>query len=206
MPIISSEKKCSIIDCDRPNRCRGMCDRHYRRALSNGEIELIQKKYKNAEIAMQERTVWSDGCLIWTGARDPRGYGNLQIKGVRTYAHRFAYQMAYGDIPSGMYVDHLCHNPSCCNPEHLRLANHAENIRNRRGSTRNSKSGVRGVVWDLRRGKWVAQVSMLEKTYRQRHESMAEAIADVERVRELWFGRFAGKPINYTAPAERPQL
>lgn len=33
-----------------------------------------------------------------------------------------------GPLPDGMDVMHLCHNRSCCNPNHLALGSRAENM------------------------------------------------------------------------------
>lgn len=35
--------------------------------------------------------------------------------------HRFIYRAHYGEIPSGLEVDHICGIRLCCNPDHLRL-------------------------------------------------------------------------------------
>lgn len=35
-------------------------------------------------------------------------------------AHRFAWILAHGPIPAGMYIDHICRVRSCVNPDHLR--------------------------------------------------------------------------------------
>jgi hypothetical protein len=50
----------------------------------------------------------------------PNGNGYFRLR-TRTgkYAHRAAYEEAYGPIPNGLVIDHLCRNKQCSNPEHL---------------------------------------------------------------------------------------
>ena len=44
------------------------------------------------------------------------------------YAHRFAYELAYGPIPEGLELDHLCRNASCVRPTHLEAVTHQVNM------------------------------------------------------------------------------
>lgn len=66
-----------------------------------------------------------DACWPWQGPRFRAGYGR---SGHHGYAHRAAYENAHGPIPPGMVVRHRCDNPPCCNPAHLVLGTHAENM------------------------------------------------------------------------------
>ena len=65
-----------------------------------------------------------NGCWEWQGAKTKQGYGTMW----GTTAHRIAYSLSTGPIPEGMVVMHTCDNPSCCNPEHLRVGSQQENL------------------------------------------------------------------------------
>jgi hypothetical protein len=78
------------------------------------------------------------GCVPWTGHRDRDGYGQFWMGGRAHWAHRVAYAIHHGSIPEGLTVDHVCLNPSCCNPAHLRLLTHGEN-----GADANRRTGGR---------------------------------------------------------------
>ena len=69
-----------------------------------------------------------NGCLEWQGARLPKGYGAFRTKGKRWYVHRYAWTVAYGDIPAGEQVCHACDNPPCCEPTHLFLGTQHDNL------------------------------------------------------------------------------
>ena len=69
------------------------------------------------------------GCWEWSGAKVQQGYGLIKRKdGAQLRAHRVAYELAYGEIPAGMFVCHRCDNPRCIRPSHLFLGNHDENM------------------------------------------------------------------------------
>lgn len=74
-----------------------------------------------------ERT---ESCWLWTAAVDPMGYGRFYVSPGRTgLAHRVAYELVVGPIPSGLVLDHLCRTPACVNPAHLEPVTLAENLR-----------------------------------------------------------------------------
>ena len=61
-------------------------------------------------------------CLIFTGhiAENGRGRFNIDGRGVKqVYAHRFAYEQAFGRVPNGHHVVQTCDNLACCEATHL---------------------------------------------------------------------------------------
>jgi hypothetical protein len=67
------------------------------------------------------------GCWEWQGTRHPQGYGRLWAQGKRVSSHILAYQIYKGQT-EGLDVCHHCDNPPCCNPDHLFLGTHQDNM------------------------------------------------------------------------------
>lgn len=71
----------------------------------------------------------SEGCVLWPGALNSRGYGCVTNgRGGSVLAHRRSYEMHVGPIPEGLTIDHLCRNKLCINPAHLEPVTVAENL------------------------------------------------------------------------------
>jgi len=71
----------------------------------------------------------TDGCWIWRGSITRYGYGQFAVTAHKTArAHRFAYELWVGSIPSGLVLDHLCRNRACVHPDHLEPVTHRENL------------------------------------------------------------------------------
>jgi hypothetical protein len=66
------------------------------------------------------------GCQIWRGAT-VNGYGSLRYQGGHQQAHRLAWSLKNGPIPTGMVLCHRCNVRRCVNPDHLVLGTRADN-------------------------------------------------------------------------------
>jgi hypothetical protein len=67
------------------------------------------------------------GCLEWTAAHLPEGYGLFWHLGKSVQAHRFAFERDNGPIPDGLIVRHSCDNPTCVRSGHLLTGTRADN-------------------------------------------------------------------------------
>lgn len=96
---------------------------------------MVEQKYIDRFWAKVDKTSNSNGCWIWTGSRDGKGYG-LAVGVVRKHfgtqlAHRISAKLAGMNIndKDKPLVRHLCHNPLCVNSLHLKTGTYAENSR-----------------------------------------------------------------------------
>lgn len=110
---------------------------------------------------------YSDGILRWkislgsvsagtlAGYRGAGGYIIVKINGKNAYAHRIVYEMHNGDIPNGLEIDHINGIRHDNRIENLRAVSKSVNQLNK-AKQGNNTSGVTGVCWHTRTGKWQA--------------------------------------------------
>lgn len=84
-----------------------------------------------------------NGCWLYTGFRKWDGYGWLarSINGAKTKymtAHRYSWILTYGEPPKGMHIRHKCDTPACCNPAHLELGTHTQNMQDAKARRRHA--------------------------------------------------------------------
>lgn len=133
-----------------------------------------------SEAALTPERFWSRvdksnaaGCWPWMGPRDIRGYGSWGASHHRQRgsAHRRAWELTHGPIPEAMVIMHLCDNPPCCRPDHLRPGTHADNHADRmaKGRTRNGHGapyarGQEGIMYfrEVIAGVWIPIIVIQE--------------------------------------------
>lgn len=95
----------------------------------NNTKERFQKKVKIDIVT---------GCHLWTGT-PLSGYGVFTADGVTYKAHRLAYILYKGAIPTKLLVCHSCDNRLCVNPDHLFLGTIQDNMDDRNNKGRQAR-------------------------------------------------------------------
>lgn len=91
-----------------------------------------------------------DGCWVWTGGLDTKGYGNFNVEGTTRRASKVAYEMAHGVSTLGVHVLHRCDNRRCVRPDHLFLGTNADNVADKVAKGRQAMKLSPDAVRDLR--------------------------------------------------------
>lgn len=124
--------------------------------LDDEDYERIEKDFKN---------------LKWTVTKNRnKFYVQKRVNGKNVYLHRYIM-----NCPKGKYVDHINHNTLDNRKENLRITTNANNLRN--GEIRvNNKTGVKGVYFDNKRNKYVANIKVNYKgIFLGRFDTLEEA-------------------------------
>lgn len=112
-------------------------------------------------------------CWLWLSHVTRNGYGETSRNYQRWGAHRLAWTLVNGEIPSEMFVCHTCDNPRCVNPSHLFLGTARDNARDRERKGRGAD--VRG---ELNAGAKLSE-ARVKSIRRQREKGVP--IADLAR-------------------------
>ncbi len=119
---------CVVAGCDKTHQAHGFCNKHYRRLKKHGDPLAIRPNALPPAARFWNKVEKTRTCWLWQGSIfQGKKYGQFRADGKNWRAHRFAYQLLRGPIPSGLVLDHLCRNPRCVNPKHLEPVTAAEN-------------------------------------------------------------------------------
>lgn len=88
----------------------------------------MNEEIANAFNRIKKRVEHRDGCWLWPGSRTKDGYGQIRVGNAIRAVHRVTYEARNGPIPRGMVVRHRCDVRECCNPDHLEVGTHEDNV------------------------------------------------------------------------------
>lgn len=132
------------------------------------------------------------GLFTWlTGQRQNKiaghshGYVRISIKNRLYCAHRLAWLYIYGEWPK-KELDHINRIKNDNRIVNLRESTRSENAQNVIAHKDNA-SGVRGILWDKSRCKWVAELTIDGKlVFKQRFNSKEEAATARKQAEEQY--------------------
>lgn len=122
--------------------------------LTKKGLSRIRPDSEWRKVLMQRSREAANGCRVWIGATNAKGYGVMTVAGKRCLASRLAYRLFVGEIAEGLNVLHRCDNPPCIAADHLFLGTIADNSRDMavkgRGTGKLSPEQVKAIRADPR--------------------------------------------------------
>jgi hypothetical protein len=82
----------------------------------------------------------NSGCWLWEGTILKSGYGQTNWQGKPIYVHRLVFSFFRSEDITNLFLDHLCRNRACANPDHLEPVTNKENCL--RGNSTKNKQGI----------------------------------------------------------------
>jgi hypothetical protein len=159
---------CTLLDCTRPIRCKGLCSTHYRK-------QFIRKPSK---CTTPEYSCWSQikqRCLN-PNDQDYPDYGARGIYVCEAWLHDFdAFYAHVGARPSGKHSLDRIDNDKGYEPGNVRWTEWNIQAINRRKLK--NKSGVTGVYYREKTNQWIASIHISGKRTRQHFNNKEAAVA-----------------------------
>lgn len=89
---------------------------------------MTRNKSEHIKYDIEDRCekITESGCWIWMGSMDTQGYGQIR-RGSRPGKLRYTHRVM-SDAVEGKEAMHICDIPACCNPTHIVLGSHSDNM------------------------------------------------------------------------------
>ena len=131
------------------------------------DLELMRRTffYPSPEGKLYNLTSRSNAAIMLdeAGSLNENGYLRVRVGGVVYGVHRIVYAMRNGiNLSPTMQIDHINGDRTDNRIDNLRLATHAQNMRNTKISSRNT-TGYKGVSWYDCNKKFVSRIHLNSK-------------------------------------------
>jgi len=84
-------------------------------------------------------------CWEWNGFKNKLGYGLFWLNNKQYRVHKFSLEKKLDrKLQTDEVTRHMCHNPCCCNPDHLEVGTQQDNINDKILAGRQSKGEKNG--------------------------------------------------------------
>lgn len=202
--------ECSVENCHNKVMAKGLCSKHYSQLRRYGKIFKYSSRDKTNHIEILEDhaeifLIDKNNEICAKALIDLDDVDKVKnIKWHRSDLQRSTYycisnnsewrrihRLIMGVTDKDIVVDHINHNG---------LDNRKSNLRTSGQNTcncltsKNNKSGHKGVYWSKERKKWCAQISINNKTKGLgRYDTIEEAIEAREKAAKEYYGEFANE-------------
>lgn len=204
--------ECSVENCHNKVVAKGLCSKHYTQLRRYGKIFKYSKSDKTNHIEILEDhaeifLIDKNNEVCAKALIDLDDVDKVKnIKWHRSELQRSTYyclsndsewkrihRLIMGVTDKNIIVDHINHNGLDNRKSNLRVCTSGQNTCNCLTS-KNNKSGHKGVYWSKERKKWCAQISINNKTKGLgRYDTIEEAIEAREKAAKEYYGEFANE-------------
>lgn len=143
---------------------------------SEGLREIVAKRFKVNRDAPSGLSRVSGKPV---GYKKSSGYWNIHVsvnnKSHHLLAHRVIWELTYGEIPSGMQIDHINRDRSDNRIENLRLVTMTENMHNK-GDYATNTTGHKYVMYRKDRNAYIFRIKRFGKLHTSYHKTLDEAV------------------------------
>lgn len=204
--------ECSVENCHNKVMAKGLCSKHYSQLRRHGKIFKYSSKDKTNHIEILEDhaeifLIDKNNEICAKALIDLDDVDKVKnIKWHRSELQRSTYyclsndpkwkrihRLIMGVTNKNIVVDHINHNGLDNRKSNLRICTNSQNICNCLTS-KNNKSGYKGVYWSKERKKWCAQITINNKTKGLgRYDTIEEAIEARKKAAKEYYGEFANE-------------
>ena len=204
--------ECSVENCHNKVMAKGLCSKHYSQLKRYGKIFKYSSRDKTNHIEILEDhaeifLIDKNNEICAKALIDLDDVDKVKnIKWHRSDLQRSTYyclsndpewkrihRLIMGVTDKNIVIDHINHNGLDNRKSNLRICTSGQNTCNCLTS-KNNKSGHKGVYWSKERKKWCAQISINNKTKGLgRYDTIEEAIEAREKAAKEYYGEFANE-------------